>query len=65
MKNGMLLIRLKEFLVKGSSLAEGYVYTSKFIRDKVNWYLDELVCEMENLTGKRASITTFGDHLII
>lgn len=28
------------------------------IRDKVNWYLDELVSEMENLTGKRASIAT-------
>ena len=28
------------------------------VRDKVNWYLDELVCEMENLTGKRASIAT-------
>lgn len=28
------------------------------IRDKVNWYLDELVSEMENLTGKRASIVT-------
>ena len=24
------------------------------IRDKVNWYLDELICEMENLTGKKA-----------
>ncbi|CAB4381845.1 unnamed protein product [Rhizophagus irregularis] len=28
------------------------------IRDKVNWYLDELVSEIENLTGKRASIAT-------
>jgi transposase len=28
------------------------------IKDKVNWYLDELVYEMENLTGKRASIST-------
>ena len=26
-------------------------------KDKVNWYLDELVYEMENLTGKRASIS--------
>lgn len=28
------------------------------IRDKVNRYLNELVSEMENLTGKRASIAT-------
>ncbi|GBB88687.1 hypothetical protein RclHR1_15250001 [Rhizophagus clarus] len=28
------------------------------IKDKVNWYLDELTHEMENLTGKRASIST-------
>ena len=27
------------------------------IKEKVNWYLDELVYEMENLIGKRASIT--------
>ncbi|GBB83339.1 hypothetical protein RclHR1_10070001 [Rhizophagus clarus] len=27
------------------------------IKDKVNWYLDELTHEMENLTGKRASIS--------
>ena len=26
------------------------------VKDKVDWYLDELVYEMENLTGKRASI---------
>ncbi|PKK64222.1 hypothetical protein RhiirC2_787830 [Rhizophagus irregularis] len=26
------------------------------VRDKVNWYLNELVCEMENLPEKRASI---------
>ena len=26
------------------------------IREKVDWYLDELVYEMECLTGKRASI---------
>lgn len=26
------------------------------VREKVNWYLDELVYEMECLTGKRASI---------
>jgi transposase len=26
------------------------------VREKVDWYLDELVCEMEHLTGKRASI---------
>jgi len=29
------------------------------IRDKVNWYLDELVYEMENFTGKRVSVLTF------
>ncbi len=29
------------------------------IRDKVNWYLDELVYEMKNFTGKRVSISTF------
>ncbi|GES92103.1 hypothetical protein RCL_jg28538.t1 [Rhizophagus clarus] len=28
------------------------------IKDKVNWYLDKLTHEMENLTGKRASIST-------
>ena len=28
------------------------------IRDKVNWYLDELVHEMENFTGKRVSVST-------
>ncbi|GBC06294.1 hypothetical protein RclHR1_06740010 [Rhizophagus clarus] len=28
------------------------------IKDKFNWYLDELTHEMENLTGKRASIST-------
>lgn len=28
------------------------------VKDKVNWYLDELVYEMENLTGKRASVST-------
>ena len=28
------------------------------VRDKVNWYLDELVYEMENFTGKRVSIAT-------
>ena len=39
------------------SKGDMYILQS-LIRDKVNWYLDELVCEMENLTGKRASITT-------
>ena len=29
------------------------------IKDKVNWYLNELTYEIENLTGKRASISTF------
>lgn len=33
-------------------------FLQDLIRDKVNWYLDELVCEMEILTGKRVSITT-------
>jgi transposase len=28
------------------------------VREKVDWYLDELVYEMECLTGKRASIST-------
>ena len=28
------------------------------VRERVNWYLDELVYEMECLTGKRASITS-------
>jgi transposase len=27
------------------------------VKDKVDWYLDKLVYEMENLTGKRASIS--------
>ena len=27
------------------------------VKDKVDWYLDELIYEMENLTGKRASIS--------
>jgi transposase len=27
------------------------------VKDKVNWYLDELVYEMENFTGKRASVS--------
>jgi len=28
------------------------------VAEKVDWYLDELAYEMENLTGKRASIAT-------
>ena len=28
------------------------------VRERVDWYLDELVYEMECLTGKRASITS-------
>ncbi|CAG8497583.1 16992_t:CDS:2 [Cetraspora pellucida] len=28
------------------------------VKEKVDWYLDELVVEMENLTGKHASIST-------
>jgi len=39
------------------SRGDMYILQS-LIQDKVNWYLNELVCEMENLTGKRASITT-------
>ncbi|CAB4439847.1 unnamed protein product [Rhizophagus irregularis] len=27
------------------------------VKDKVDWYLDELVYEMENLTGKRVSVS--------
>jgi len=33
------------------------------VKDKVDWYLDELVCEMENLTGKKASISTLWKSL--
>ena len=29
------------------------------VREKVDWYLDELVYEMECLTGKRTSIAAF------
>lgn len=39
------------------SRGDMYILQS-LIRDKVNWYLDELAYEMENLTGKRASIST-------
>lgn len=39
------------------SRGDMYILQS-LIREKVNWYLDELACEMENLTGKRASIST-------
>ena len=39
------------------SRGDMYILQS-LVKDKVNWYLDELVCEMENLTGKRASIST-------
>lgn len=28
------------------------------VKDKVDWYLDELIYEMENFTGKKASIST-------
>lgn len=28
------------------------------VKEKVDWYLDELLYEMENLTGKRASVST-------
>ena len=38
------------------SRGDMYILQS-LIQDKVNWYLNELVCEMENLTGKRAFIT--------
>jgi hypothetical protein len=30
----------------------------KLVADKVDWYLDELVAEMERLTGKQASVPT-------
>ena len=33
------------------------------IREKVDWYLDELVYEMECLTGKRASIAALWQSL--
>ena len=35
------------------------------VRERVDWYLDELVYEMECLTGKRASITSLWAHFII
>ena len=38
------------------SRSNTYILQS-FVRDKINWYLDELVYEMKNLTGKRASIS--------
>ena len=28
------------------------------VKEKVDWYLDEMIYEMERLTGKRASIST-------
>lgn len=31
---------------------------ASLVAEKVDWYLDELTYEMENLTGKRASIST-------
>ena len=37
------------------SRSDMYILQS-LVKDKVNWYLDELVSEMENLTGKRTSI---------
>jgi len=39
------------------SRSDMYILQS-LVKDKVNWYLDELVYEMENLTGKRASVST-------
>ena len=29
----------------------------QLVKEKVNWYLDELLVEMENLTGKSASVS--------
>ena len=49
----------KEISSRRKLFSRGDMYIlQSLIQDKVNWYLDELVCEMENLTGKRASITT-------
>jgi len=46
MKNGMLLIRFKGISGKRKLFSRGDMYIlQSFIRDKVNWYLDELVCE--------------------
>ncbi len=39
------------------SRSDMYILQS-LVKDKVNWYLDELIYEMENLTGKRASVST-------
>ena len=46
------------------SRSDMYILQS-LVKDKVNWYLDKFVCEMKNLTGKRASITTLWSRLII
>src|SRR6266511_1717604 len=37
---------------------EDLTILKNLVREKVDWYLDELVYEMECLTGKRASITS-------
>ena len=37
---------------------EDLAILKNLVREKVDWYLDELVYEMECLTGKRASITS-------
>ena len=37
---------------------EDLTILKNLIRERVDWYLDELVYEMECLTGKRASITS-------
>ena len=34
------------------------VLLRNLIKEKVNWYLDELVYEMECITGKRTSVAT-------
>ena len=35
------------------------VILRNLVTEKVDWYLDELVYEIEHLTGKRASIAAF------
>ena len=42
---------------------EDMVILRNLVKEKVDWYLDELVYEMEHLTGKRASIAVLWQSL--
>ena len=42
---------------------EDLIVLRNLITEKVDWYLDELVYEMECLTGKRASVATLWQSL--